>query len=122
MTDPGYEFRVGEGQRALERGASARGGLLSGGFARKAIRYGQDYASNEYTNVYNRIANIAGFGPVAAGASGAAAQYGGAQAGAAASDIGAGRASGYTARGNAWANAADTIATNIPWETIFNKT
>ncbi|KKL97736.1 hypothetical protein LCGC14_1831460, partial [marine sediment metagenome] len=73
MTDPGYGFRIGEGERALERSAAARGGLLSGGYGRKLTRYAQDYASNEYTNVYNRISNIARLGQVSAGQSGNAA-------------------------------------------------
>jgi len=105
QTDPGYEFRLGEGQRVLERGAAAAGGLLSGGYGRRAIRYGQDYASNEYTNIYNRIANIAGLGQVSAGQSGQAALYGGAQMGAAAGNQGFARASGYAAQGNIWGNA-----------------
>lgn len=118
-TDPGYEFRSGEGIRALERSAAARGGLLSGGFARKAIRYGQDYASQEYTNVYNRIANIAGLGQVSAGASGNAAMIAGQQMGNAASNAGFARASGYTAKGNAWANAANEVA-KLPWGDVFD--
>jgi hypothetical protein len=120
MTDPGYAFRIGEGQRALERGAGARGGLLSGGFGRKLTRYAQDYASNEYTNVYNRIANIAGLGQVAGGQSGQAALYAGSQMGGAASNAGAARASGYVAQGNAWANAIDDVA-SLPWGDIFRR-
>jgi hypothetical protein len=52
--DPGYEFRLKEGQKAIERSAAARGGLLTGGTGKALERYGQDYASNEYGNVYNR--------------------------------------------------------------------
>lgn len=53
--DPGYQFRMDQGQQALERSASARGGVL-GGAALKAIsRYGQDYATGEYSNAYNRF-------------------------------------------------------------------
>ena len=52
--DPGYQFRLAEGQKALERSAAARGNLLSGGFARGLTRYGQDVASQEYSNVYQR--------------------------------------------------------------------
>jgi hypothetical protein len=52
--DPSYQFRLAEGQRALERGASARGGLLGGGAMRGLERYAQDYASQEYGNVYAR--------------------------------------------------------------------
>ncbi len=53
--DPGYDFRMAEGQKALERSAAARG-RGGGGRALKAItRYGQDYGSNEYQKVYNRF-------------------------------------------------------------------
>lgn len=53
--DPGYDFRLHEGQRALDASAAARGGALSGGAVRAATRYGQDYASGEYSNAYNRF-------------------------------------------------------------------
>ena len=43
--DPGYAFRLAEGQKALERSAAARGGLISGGALKAAERYGQDYGS-----------------------------------------------------------------------------
>jgi hypothetical protein len=115
QTDPGYNFRIGEGQRAIERGAAASGGLLSGGYGRRLTRYAQDYASNEYTNVYNRIANIAGLGQVSAGASGNADMMAGQQMGGAASNAGAARASGYIGQGNAWAGAANQIA-QLPWD------
>lgn len=55
--DPGYDFRMQEGQKALERSAAARGGLQSGGFMKALGRYGQDYASGEYQNAYNRFTN-----------------------------------------------------------------
>lgn len=54
QNDPGYQFRLNEGMKALDRGAAARGGLLTGGTAKAEQQYGQDYASNEYNNVYNR--------------------------------------------------------------------
>lgn len=56
-SDPGYAFRMQEGQKALERSAAARGGLQSGGTLKAISRYGQDYASNEYNNAYNRFSN-----------------------------------------------------------------
>lgn len=65
--DPGYNFRLGEGMKALERNAAARGGLISGSALKAAQRYGQDYASNEFGNAYNRMANLASLGPSAAG-------------------------------------------------------
>ena len=52
--DPGYAFRLAEGQKALERSAAARGGLVSGGALKAATRFGQDMGSQEYTNAFNR--------------------------------------------------------------------
>ena len=117
MTDPGYEFRRSEGERAVSAGASARGGLLSGGTGKALTRYGQDYASNEYTNVYNRISNIAGLGQSAAANSGNAAMQAGAYMGNAASNAGNASAYGAIGAGNAWANAGNQIA-QLPWDKI----
>lgn len=55
--DPGYGFRLSEGINALNKTAAARGGMLSGRALAEAARYGQDYASNEYQNAYNRYWN-----------------------------------------------------------------
>jgi hypothetical protein len=52
--DPGYAFRLKEGQNALDRQAAARGGLISGGALKAAQRYGQDMGSQEYMNAFNR--------------------------------------------------------------------
>jgi hypothetical protein len=52
--DPGYAFRMSEGMKALERSAAARGGLLSGAQMKGVQRYGQDLASQEYQNAFDR--------------------------------------------------------------------
>jgi hypothetical protein len=54
QADPGYAFRLKEGQQALDRQAAARGGLISGGALKAATRYGQEMGSQEYTNAFNR--------------------------------------------------------------------
>lgn len=54
QNDPGFQSRLKLGQQAIERSAASRGGLLSGGTARALTQYAQDYASNEYGNVYSR--------------------------------------------------------------------
>lgn len=54
QNDPGYQFRLEQGQKAIERSAAARGGLLTGGTLKDLTNYGQDLASNEYGNVYAR--------------------------------------------------------------------
>jgi hypothetical protein len=63
--DPGYGFRLSEGQKALDRSAAARGGLISGSALKAAQRYGQDMGSQEYTNAFNRyqIERAAKLGP-----------------------------------------------------------
>ena len=64
---PGYQFRLQEGQRALEASQAARGGLLSGRAALESLRYGQGLASNEYDSYINRLASLAGIGQASAG-------------------------------------------------------
>lgn len=54
QNDPGYQFRLNQGTQALDRSAAAKGDLLSGAGIKPYERYAQDYASNEYGNVYNR--------------------------------------------------------------------
>ena len=52
--DPGYSARLREGQKAIERSAAAKGTLVTGGTLKDLSNYAQDYAANEYQNVYNR--------------------------------------------------------------------
>jgi hypothetical protein len=71
--DPGYNFRLQQGQQALERSASATGSLFNGGTLKDLTQYNQDFASNEFGNAYsrfqqnratkfNQLASIAGLG------------------------------------------------------------
>lgn len=53
--DPGYQFRMDEGNKAVEAGAAARNGLLSGAAMKAMQKYSQGFASNEYGNAYNRF-------------------------------------------------------------------
>src|SRR5215471_1844186 len=52
--DPGYAFRVQQGQKALERSAAAQGTLVSGGQLKAAQDFGQQMASQEYGAAYQR--------------------------------------------------------------------
>lgn len=111
QADPGYGFRLSEGQKALERSAAARGGLLSGGTGKALTRYGQEMGSQEYQNAFNRyqaerqarlnpLQSLAGVGQTASQQlAGQAGQFGSNMAEA----IGAGgqaRASGYMGTAN----------------------
>jgi hypothetical protein len=118
--DPGYAFRQAEGMKALERSAAARGGLMSGATMKGIQRFGQDLASQEYQNAFNRyqieraarlnpLQSLMGSGQSAAnvmtGATGqAASNIGQMQLGA-----GQARASGYVGQANALAGALGSI-------------
>ncbi len=55
--DPGYQFRMDEGVKALDNSASSRGRLLSGAQKKGVNAYAQNMASLEYGNAYNRESN-----------------------------------------------------------------
>lgn len=111
QVDPGYQFRLTEGLKALDRQAAARNGLISGHALKAAERYGQDMGSQEYQNAFNRyqinranklqpLQSMMGIGQTATNAlSGAAQQYGNAmQTGY--NNIGSGYANATTANAN----------------------
>ena len=112
VTDPGYAFRLSEGQKALERTAAARGGLISGGALKAATRYGQDMGSQEYGNAYNRYQTnrqnqlaplfaLTGSGQASAAGQAAAAGNYGTQGAAGLTNIGAANAAGTVGATNA---------------------
>lgn len=125
--DPGYQFRMDEGQKALERGAAARGGLLSGRAAKDTMRFAQGLGAQEFGAAFDRfnvnranklqpLQSLAGVGQsstnalgqagqnFASGAGSALGAYGAAQG---ANILGAGnaRASGYVGKANSWSDA-----------------
>lgn len=107
--DPGYAFRMQEGQKAINAAASARGMSNSGGALKSLARYGQDYASNEYNNAYNRQYNrlsaLAGIGQNAAGQNQAAGQNYVNQATNSYGNIGNAQAASSIGQANAYNNA-----------------
>lgn len=54
QADPGYQFRLKEGLKALDRKAAMHGGSLGGNALRAGQDYAQDMASQEYQNAFNR--------------------------------------------------------------------
>ena len=57
QADPGYQFRLEQGQKALERAGAARGMSLSGSQLKGLTDYGQGMGSQEYSAAYNRWNN-----------------------------------------------------------------
>ena len=119
-SDPSYQFRLQQGQDAIQSSAAAQGGLLSGATLKALQNYGQESASQEYsnsynrfnadqTNRYNRLSNLVGIGQNAAAQVGNA----GAQtAQAVANNTMAGAnsiAAGQIGSANAWTNGAQQL-------------
>jgi hypothetical protein len=74
--DPGYQYRLQQGLLGVQGGRAAQGQLHSGNTLRALMDYGQNQASQEYGNVYNRrmaentqgfnrLASLAGIGQTA---------------------------------------------------------
>lgn len=134
--DPGFQFRLQEGERALNRAASARGGLVSGGQLRDLTDFSSSLASQEFGAARTRaleefeldrsgtlarsnlLARIAGFGQTAtsagvsagtnlAGTGGPTILQGGAAAGDAARRAGQAISTGLIRQGEA--RAAGTV-------------
>jgi hypothetical protein len=72
--DPGYQFRLNQGQRALLAAKSATQTLGSGGTQKALLRYAQDYASNELSKVFDRNQSVAAIGQNAVNAQNASRQ------------------------------------------------
>jgi hypothetical protein len=117
MTDPGYQFGLDQGQKALDRKAAAGGGRISGAALKAASEYGTNYATTGYTAAYqrrqdrlNRLAALAGVGQSATGSTAAA----GSNTATANSNLltAQGNASGAAAlaQGNIWGNAINSAA------------
>jgi hypothetical protein len=110
-TDPGYAFRMGEGTKALERGAAARGGQLSGAQQKALTRYGQDYGSAEYNNGFNRMSQLAGFGSQAVQQGNQAAGQYAVNIGNAGQNAAAARSSGYEGIGSSINSGVNNLLT-----------
>jgi hypothetical protein len=130
--DPGYAFRMSEGMKALERSAAARGGLLSGATLKGITRFGQDTASNEYTNAFNRyqiernarlnpLQSLMGMGQTSAGQLTNAAGGLGQGLGQAAAARGAANASSYMNSATALNNAISGLGNNYMLYNMMNR-
>jgi hypothetical protein len=130
--DPGYAFRLSEGQKSLDRSAAARGGLISGSALKAASRYGQEMGSQEYQNAFNRyqtnrtnqlqpLGNLQAIGQSAASNQGSAAGAYGTAGGNAITQGGQAIAAGQMGSANTIANALNTGASAYNQQTNFNN-
>ena len=130
--DPGYAFRLSEGMKALDRTAAARGGLLSGSTLKGAQRYGQDLASQEYQNAFNRyqiernaqlnpLQSLAGVGQTATNTLTGAAGQMGQNLAAGYGNVANARASGYVGGTNALTSALGTGLNYMQNQQLINR-
>jgi hypothetical protein len=130
--DPGYAFRLKEGQQALDRQAAARGGLISGGALKAAQRYGQEMGSQEYTNAFNRyqlerqarlnpLQSLAGMSQTTANTLGTAGQQMASNVGEAQQNAAAARASGYVGQANALTGGLGTYLNYSQGQNMINS-
>lgn len=130
--DPGYAFRLQQGQMANQRAANVGGGALSGNTLRGLQDYTQNLASTEYgnafdrfqkqrQNIYNTLAGIAGIGQTGQ----TAANTAGTNLANAASQLGVGaagaQAAGLTGQTNALANTAQNVIGNYTLASLLNQ-
>ena len=131
-TDPGYAFRLAEGQKTLDRQAAARGGLISGGALKAAQRYGQEMGSQEFTNAFNRfqtnranqlqpLQSLMGAGQTATNTMGTAAANYGSNAGNLMTSGGAARASGYVGGANALTSGLGQYMNYTQSQNLLNR-
>jgi hypothetical protein len=124
QADPGYQFRLSEGQRALSRGAAGRGGLVSGNSLKAMQDYAQNSASAEYGNAFNRyqtnranqltpIQSLMGVGQTSVNQLGQAAQNYATNAGNYGMTGGANQANAMLTQGNINASQYNTLGKGI---------
>jgi hypothetical protein len=130
--DPGYQFRLKEGMQGLERSAAARGGLLSGGTLKGIQRYGQDMASQEYQNAFNRyqaertgtlnpLQSLAGVGQSTANTLGTMGMNYANQAGETYQNAANARASGYVGQANAIGGTIGNLSNMYYQDQLMNR-
>lgn len=115
--DPGYAFRLQQGNQALQNRNSAGDGALSGAAYKDLIGYNQDMASTEYgnsfnryqtqqNNIFSRLSDIAHLGQAGAAGVGASGTQLAGNAGQMTSNAGTAAGAGIVGAGNALADGA----------------
>jgi hypothetical protein len=118
--DPSYAFRFSEGQKAVDNGAASRGMSLSGGALKALSKYGQDMASTEYNNSFNRYKSVSDSGQSAAAGQGAASANLGNSTANNLMEAGNAQAAGTMGTANAWSSAIGSGVSNYQQNQLMN--
>jgi len=119
--DPGYQFRLAQGQKAFENQANRAGGLIGGNVMQGMQDYTQGQASQEFanafgrntttqTNIFNRLKGIADMGLGATGTTAEAATRTGESMGSAAIAGGQAQAAGQIGAAKSYGNTLQGMA------------
>jgi len=120
--DPGFKFRLGEGLQAIERSAAAKGTLLTGGTMKDLVQYGQGFASNEYSKIFDRYSSMADRALNASNMQADTGSWYGGNSMNNTTNMGNVAAAGQVASGNAMqAGVTGAINTGLDWWTQYQK-
>jgi len=119
--DPGYQFRLAQGQKAFENQANRGGGLIGGNVMQGMQDYTQGQAAQEFgaafgrnatsqTNIFNKLKSIADMGLGATGTTAEAATRTGESMGSAAIAGGQAQAAGQVGQAKAYGNTLQGMA------------
>ena len=122
--DPGYQFRLDQGQKALERSAAAKGGLMSGAALKATTDFAQGTAAQEYQSAYDRYntnqnnlySRLSGLSNSGQGMANTGAQAGASYANNASApiqDAAQIRATGQANNANAWSTGLGNLASSF---------
>lgn len=121
LQTPDYQFAFNQGRSALENSAAAKGGLMSGNFARGATEYGQNFATTYLDRYRSGLLGLAGLGANAAsGAANNATNMSG-QIGNTLGGIGQSEASRWVGGGNAVTGSLGSGVQNYLFNNALNK-
>jgi hypothetical protein len=112
QTSPGYQWQLGEGLRAVDAGAAAKGMLRSGATLKGEMEYGQGLASQDFSSYYNRLSDLSKLGQTSAAGQGAASMSAGKDIAQTDASAGAAQASIYGDMASGLSTAANKYATN----------
>ena len=130
--DPGYQFGLDEGMKALNAQNAATGGLNSGAAMKAATRYGVDYGSTKYQSafdrwrsnrgdIYNMLSGQSVVGQNSANNTASAGNSYATGGGAAIGNIGAANASGYMGSANSYSNAIGNAVNGYNNNSLMNR-
>lgn len=132
QNEPGYQFGLQQGQRALDNKLASSGSYFSGAALKAASRYNQDYAGTKFNDAFNRdsanktraynfLSGAVGTGQNSAAMTGQAGAAMAGQVGANTTAMGNAAGAARIAEGNAWGNALQNAVGGYREDQLLNR-